>query len=143
MLEVFLDANILFAAVRSSSGGSYFIIELVKKKKISVVTVAHALAEAERNIGEKIGEKALDAHYENLLSIKPTIQSVVNLPISLEEKLRSVIPEKDIPILAGALLSGVKILITLDQKHFLKNPKLKQLAIEIMTPGDFIKLYIL
>ena len=50
MEPVFLDANIFFAAVRSPHGGSYFVIELAKRKYLQIVTVAYALAEAERNI---------------------------------------------------------------------------------------------
>ncbi|MBI3335280.1 MAG: hypothetical protein HY001_02170 [Candidatus Portnoybacteria bacterium] len=145
MPTVFLDANIYFAAVRSRVGGSYFVIELAKKKSLRVVAVAHVLAEAERNIEKKVGEEALRAHYENLLTIKPVIQSLTFVPIEFEEKLGQCLPEKDLPIILGALLSGTEVLITLDQKHFLKNEKLLKLnlPIAIMTPGEFIKQYIL
>lgn len=142
---VFIDANIFFAAVRSSKGGSYFIIELAKKKKVKVATVAHALAEAERNIAEKLGNRGLNLHYENLLWIRPMIQSLASYPLGLEQKLAAALPEKDIPILLGAILSNADALITLDRKHLLENKKLHALKpdIPIMTPGDFIQNYFL
>ena len=145
MPTVFLDANIFFAAVRSHSGGSYFIIELAKKRQMNIVTVAYALAEAERNIKKKLGDEMLNAHYENLLSMKPTIQSLAHMPIGLEQKLSSCVPEKDIPIVLGALASGVEALVTLDQKHLLKNVKLlaMDLPFSMMTPGDFLKKHFL
>lgn len=46
MTKVFLDANIFFAAVASRTGGSFLILELAKRRKIGIVTVLHALAEA-------------------------------------------------------------------------------------------------
>ena len=39
MRRVFLDANVFFSGVRSAEGGSYFILELAKKKKIEACTV--------------------------------------------------------------------------------------------------------
>jgi len=121
--NVFLDANIFFAAVRSPTGGSYFVVELAKQKQIRVVTVAHALAEAERNIAEKLGDDKLTLHYENLLAIRPAIQSLASYPLGLERKLAVAVPEKDIPIVLGALLSSADVLITLDRKHLLENQR--------------------
>lgn len=144
MDSVFLDANIFFAAVRSPSGGSYFVIELGKRKKIRIVTVGHALAEAERNITKKLGEDTLARHYNNLSAIQPTIQSLANVPLVLEYRLRSCVPDKDIPIVLGALLSNTPILLTLDQKHLLRNTKLAalHLPVLIITPGDFLRTHI-
>lgn len=144
MHRVFLDANVFFAAVKSDTGGSYFIIELAKKRLIEVITVAHALAEAERNIKIKIGSRALPRHYENLLATKSKIQSLVGISRTLEEKCAAFVPEKDLPILIGAVVSGAGTLITLDRKHFLESEKLKavRLPFLIMTPGNFIQKYI-
>ncbi len=143
MSKAFLDANIFFAAAKSHFGGSYFILELAKKRRITVVTSAHALAEVERNIEKKLGGEALNEHYENLLEIRPKIQSLEMLPLGLEEKLKAYIPEKDIPILAGAILSEVDCFITLDKKHFLGNKNLSKLNLPfaILTPGSFIQRY--
>lgn len=144
MHKIFLDANIFFAAIKSKEGGSYFLLELAKRDLVRIITVAHALSEAERNIGDKLGNPALLRHYTNILSIHPEIHSLSHIPQVLEERLQRYVPEKDIPILAGAIMSGVKILITLDRRHFLQNPKLAQLKLPltIMTPGDFIQNYL-
>jgi len=142
--KVFVDANIFFAAAKSSTGGSFFVIELAKQKRIEVITVAHALAEAERNIQKKIGSTALLVHYENLLKINPTVQSLVRVPKILEARIQSCLPEKDLPIVIGAFLSGAEFLVTLDQKHFLRNQKLRliKLPFSILTPGDLLQQYI-
>lgn len=144
MLVVFLDANVFFAAVSSSVGGSHFIIEIAKQKKLKIVTVAYALAEAERNIRKKLGKGALTKHYENLLVIEPIIQPLPVISDNLEKRLEEVIDKKDIPIIVGSILSCANILITLDKKHILGNRKLLklQMPFSIMTPGDFLKSFL-
>lgn len=145
MHKVFLDANVFFAAVKSKTGGSYFILELAKKRFVEAVTVVHALSEAERNIVKKLGEATLSQHYENLLVIRPRIQSLAGVSIEAERKFSGIIPEKDVPIVLGALLGGAGFLITLDRKHLLSNTKLQALDLPfvILTPGDFIQNHIL
>jgi len=141
-MRVFLDANIFFAAARSPEGGSSFILELAKKKKLEVYTAMQALLETERNIKNKLGDYYLNRHHQNILEIKVRIQ-----PINIKEviKLKEIIPEKDIPILSGAILSGSQALITLDKKHFLNNEELKRIKLPfaIMNPGNFLNKYIL
>ena len=90
MKRVFLDANIYFAAAGSPNGGSALILSLAKKDKIKTVTVYHALAEAERNIGNKLGSEYLLNHYKNILSSQPDIQSLDSL--TLEIVIFSLVP---------------------------------------------------
>jgi len=63
----------------------------------------------------------------------------------LEEiaKFKKLLPQKDIPILFGAIVSKAQVLITLDKKHFLGNEKLRKMKFpcEIMNPGDFLGKY--
>lgn len=143
MKRVFLDANIFFAAVKSQTGGSHFIIELAKQGELEMITVIHALAEAEHNIREKIGAAALQAHYENLLRGKPIIRSLIGIPEHLETKAALYVPEKDVPIIVGAIMSKGEALITLDKKHFLSNAELyrSDLNVVVMTPGEFLRTY--
>ncbi|MEK7500681.1 MAG: PIN domain-containing protein [Patescibacteria group bacterium] len=144
MLKVFLDANVFFAATRSASGGSRFVIELAKRNRFQPVTVAHVLAEAERNIKKKLGDMFLARHYENILSIRLQVQSLAGVTEEMERRLLAVVPLKDVPVLAGVLISGSDVLITLDRKHFIKNKKLLMLdwPFSIMTPGDFLQKYL-
>lgn len=118
---LFVDANVFFAAAYSTTGGSYFLLELAKQKRFRIITVAHVLQEAEANIQNKIGIQALQRHYENLLLIEPKLQPLESLPLEFEKQLHQYIPQKDIPILAGAIMSGARVIVTLDKKHFLDN----------------------
>jgi len=143
-VKVFLDANVFFAAAGSPTGGSAFVLELAKHKKIQATTVGHALVEAERNIQKKLGGEAVGRHYENLLAVKPEIQSIDNVSIGIATALEQLLVRKDVPILLGAMLSKSDFLITLDRKDFIDNKKLQEaeLSFQIVTPGDFLQKYI-
>jgi len=56
MHRIFLDANIFFAAVASRSGGSYFILELAKKKLLNATT-AQEVFPLRREEAERLGFK--------------------------------------------------------------------------------------
>ena len=143
-LKLFVDANILVAAAKSSSGGSRLVLALGKSKKYNLVTVAHALQEAERNIALKLGAKYLPAYYNLLLESKVSIQPIFGSTLSEIVKLEKFVPRKDVPILLGVLYSESSFLITLDRKDFLKNEALHALRLpfKILTPGDFIQKYL-
>jgi predicted nucleic acid-binding protein len=144
VIKLFLDANVFFAAVSSLKGGSNFILEIAKKGKLEIITVNQALLEAERNILKKLGVECLNRHYQNLLEIRPKIQFIGFITLEEIAKFKKLLPEKDIPILFGAIVSGANFLITLDRKHFLENEKLKKLKLpfKIVNPGDFLKKYL-
>jgi len=142
--RLFLDANIFFTAARSPKGGSGFVLELAKKRKLEVITTTQALLEAEENIKKKLGNLYLIRHYQNLTDIKPKIQSIEYVTPREIIKFKKILPMKDIPILLGTILSKAQFLITLDRKHFLNNKKLKGLKIpfKIVNPGDFLRKYL-
>lgn len=98
-----------------------------------MITVAHALAETERNIARKLGDHELTRHYENLLAIQPTVQSLARYPFILERRLSAAVPDKDVPIILGALLSDADALISLDRKHLLENKRLHALKLPIRS----------
>jgi predicted nucleic acid-binding protein len=143
-VKLFFDANIFFAAAGSPKGGSAFVLELGKRKKFEAVTVQHALLEAERNIEKKLGGEYLARHHQNLLELKPYIQSISGVSIEMIIAFEKFVPLKDVPILLGAILSNSQFLITLDRRDFLNNKRLSSssLPFEIKTPGDFLKQHL-
>lgn len=143
-MKLFLDANVFFASAGSSQGGSACIINGAIIKKWTIVTVAHALHEAERNINLKLNRDALARHYKSLLESTPEIQPIDLLNLQQLSELGKFVPLKDVPILAGAILSKAGYLITLDRKDFIDNKNLKSLNLDfsILTPGDFLKNYV-
>ncbi len=144
MQKAFLDANIFIAATASARGGSRLIFDLARAHRVTLVTVRHALFEAERNIETKLGRQYLSIYYDLLFAGPVAVQPLEH--ISPEDMLavRNVLPLKDVPILLGALYSQSPFLLTLDQKDFLRNRKLQELRLSctILTPGSFIQDYL-
>jgi predicted nucleic acid-binding protein len=106
-MKVFLDANILF----SSSAKQSLIRELVNviQANGTCVTNSYAVEEAKRNI--KLKNFGSIQQLELLLTgIDITNTLVIDLPVKL--------PDKDIPILAGAIALKCTHLLTGDKKDF-------------------------
>jgi len=143
-IKVFLDANIFFAATKSTSGGSHLIINLATQKKVDITTTRYILYEAEQNIIKKLDEKSLNQYYQMLLDSSPRIQYITQTTFREIEALEKVLPFKDIPVFLGMIYSKSKFFITLDKKHFLSNEKLQLLfpKVNILNPGEFLKYYI-
>ena len=142
VVKVFFDANIYFSAARSPLGGSGFVIELAKRKKLKLFATVEVLKEAERNLRLKEDIKVLVRYYENLEFAKPEIVKINKS--RAKKKFEKIINEKDALVLAGAEKSKVDYLVTLDKKHFFtKKVKLAKLPFEIVTPGQLIEKLII
>ena len=141
MHKVFLDANVLFAASYSPTGGSAKLINLRKENKLSLYSSRLAVKEAERNLRRKAGESELDRFYR-LIEEAQIILTDAKKEIA-KSQFKDIVVEKDAQILASAIKSKAKFLITLDRKHLL-TPKIQKakLPIKIITPGQFIQDYL-
>ncbi|MFA5828958.1 MAG: PIN domain-containing protein [Candidatus Gracilibacteria bacterium] len=140
MIKLFLDANILFAATASISGGSRALFDLAQKKLISLVSSEYALHEAKINIEKKLGHEKLVDFYK----LVSWLTDVYKKPLTKSElsAFQEIIVAKDIPILAGAKKLEVDFLITLDKKDF-QNMKMKatKFPFQILSPGDFLRAF--
>ena len=141
MTKVFLDANVIFSSIISASGGSAYIIELAKKKKLKLISSRLALKEVQRNLREKREDSDIIKFYDLLAEIEILLIDTNRLRAKKEHA--SLMGEKDAPILAAALASKAEFLLTLDKKHFLNSKVAKaNLPIKIVPPGEFIKKYL-
>jgi len=136
-VKVFLDANILFCAARSSSGGSASIINLAKAKKIKAIISNKVLKETDKNLRLKEPLKVLLKHYTNLKEADLKIVIISKKQAKIYEKI---INKKDSFILAAAQKVKAEFLITLDKKHFFTSKiKKAKLPFKILNPEKFIK----
>lgn len=139
-LSVFLDASVLVAAALSPAGGSFRILSELPLRGFRYVTSQHTFGEAENAIMRKYPDRNIELHHLAIF-----LDFVHDASDIFAVRLADIIDPKDAPVLAAALKSNVDILVTLDRKHFLENPKLRKKyhRLEIMTPGDFIGKYFL
>ena len=117
MIRAFLDANVLFSAAHSPVGAGNGIVQLAQVLPgVDLLMTEHALNEAERNLRKK-SPKSLP----EFRRLKPTINVCQKPSAELEScvsEAAPLVPRKDLPILAGAVLAEVDWLVTYDDDHF-------------------------
>ncbi len=137
--RLFLDSSVILAASGNPQGGSSKILELVLQKQVILFTSKLALAEAEKNIKEKLPRAV--SRFQFILSTVP-LNMVEEPAAAFEKKTAKFIYWKDAAILAAAVISKADYLLTFNRKHFF-NAKTKNFAknyhLEIITPGEFLK----
>lgn len=106
-MRVFLDANILFSAAAPDSPTRTLLDIILRHAR--AVTNEHAWEEARRNVGRK--RPHLIAALNNL---KPRIEFTSDF----KEVAQPVLPDKDQPIICGAVASRCSHLWTGDKRHF-------------------------
>lgn len=135
-VSVFFDTSVLFSALYSSTGGSFALIELVKKGSIRGVTSQNVVEELENNISkfENLSEKDIDS-----LIIHNTIIVCDSISFDELQPWMGIIEEKDIHVVVGAFSTQCTYLVTLDKKH-LHNTKTRALCpkIKIVSPKELL-----
>jgi predicted nucleic acid-binding protein len=104
---VFLDANVLISAAWKDGAE---IAQMWNFDSISLVTSNYVLGEMQRNLHQP-------SHIERMRILLRSVR-VFYFEDLLEFPEALVIPEKDQPILAGAILAGANYLVSGDKRHF-------------------------
>ena len=126
--RLFLDANVLFsAAYREESG----VRRLWDLSGVVLCSSAYAVEEAHRNLTDGVQRERLAALVEPL-----EFTEVVMLPPGLPLEG---LPEKDRPILAGAVAVRATHLITGDVRHFGTYCGGRNLVIRIRPPARYLR----
>ncbi|MBI1847855.1 MAG: PIN domain-containing protein [Candidatus Rokubacteria bacterium] len=113
-LPVCVDADVLIAGLVSRTGASHAILVLGELGLLHLVLPEAAVEEVRRNLTAKLPEAA--PLFEEFLRAVP-IQ--IHTPTARDcERARGFADPKDIPILAAAIGSGARILVTHNIRHF-------------------------
>jgi predicted nucleic acid-binding protein len=135
--KVFLDANILFAAAYSARGGSRKIIRKGIASELIIVVSSTVLEEAIRNLEQK-APTAVESFMRFVGALNPQITEEPSKK-EMGEVSQYLNPE-DAIVLAAAIKAGVGYFVTLDKKHFLKDPQVEKKArLKILSPRQFLK----
>jgi len=111
-MRVFLDANILFSAAKSS-GAIRQLIGEIQLCGHECVADEYVIAEARRNLEQKFSSALSD--FETLLR---GITRLPGSPALAASNLSLLLPEKDRPVLAAAIHHRCEVLVTGDKTHF-------------------------
>jgi len=127
--RLFLDANILFSASYREDAG---VAVLWSIENVSLFSSPYAIEEAKRNFVDQAQRKRL----ERLIPTVHVVQAA-SAPEAIRREID--LPEKDWPILGGAIAAEATHLITGDLKHF--GPYFgKQIhGILVFPPADYLR----
>jgi len=129
-VRVFLDANVLFsAAYRADSG----LIRLWELESVFLVTSAYAVAESKANLEHSEQRIRLDR-------LLKSIEVVDYIPGKQDPPKEVNLPEKDEPILLGAINAKADYLLTGDIRHFGAYFGKVIEGVKILRPAEFLDI---
>ena len=139
-ISAFLDTSALFAGIWSAEGGSRMILKLGEAEAVRLLVGPQVLDEIE----SALRRKAPDMLGLLALLLDRSCVEVVLSPTSDTVRDSEVLTghSGDAQVLAAAWAAGVDYFVTLDRKHFLDNPTLRDaVPFPVGTPGDFLAWY--
>ncbi|HET6516102.1 MAG TPA: PIN domain-containing protein [Thermodesulfovibrionales bacterium] len=134
-IKVFLDSNVIISGLFSDKGAPRIILDLLclGLPMLACTTGEYNIIEIERNLTKKMPD-VLPAYREYL----PLLNlDVIPLPSPGEiKKLFGLTSDKDIPVLASAIIGNVDFLVTGDKKDFIKLKGKR--SFKILSPAEFL-----
>src|SRR5438132_5165384 len=109
-----LDADVLIAGLLSRTGASHAILVLGEIGLLHLVLPEAAVEEVRRNLSAKLPE-AVPLFEEFLRAVPVTIHRPSRQD---SDRARELADPKDVPILAAAICSGARLLVTHNVRHF-------------------------
>jgi len=140
MKGVFIDSSVFIAACRSRTGASAAILALCKRGKVTGYISRTVLRETKKNIAS--ADQAVK-HRLNVYLLQHKLILTPEPPAATVVALAARMREKDAPILAAAMHSSSRYLVTLDYRDFLR-AEVRNLAprLTILSPGDFVREFV-
>lgn len=129
MDRLFLDANVLFSVAYRARAG---VAGLWTLDNVVLATSTYAVQEAERNLTTPAQKRRL----HRLLRPMAIVQGV---PVSDEQREDIQLPDKDWPILGGAIESEATHLITGDFRHFGQYFGSRIAGILVLPPAVYLR----
>jgi uncharacterized protein len=127
--RLFLDANILFSASYREDAG---VAVLWSLENVGLFSSPYAIEEAKRNLADPAQHKRLDRLLQTLHMVQAaTTDEAIRREVDL--------PEKDWPILGGAIAAQATHLITGDLKHFGRYFGKQIHGILVLPPADYLR----
>ena len=135
-----LDTNILYQALMSKTGASYFILQQVRNRKIQIALSVPVFFEYQDVLTRDKSLKDFELELndvEKFLRFIAYIGKTFEIYFLLRPNLKD---EKDNKIVELAVTSQSDYLITSNTRDF-KNAELKFDQLKIITPGEFVKMW--
>lgn len=131
-IKVFFDSDVMIAGSGSTSGASHLLLQLAEAGIIEGIISRQVVWECRRNIRNKLPQ-ALPI-FDKIISCSVKIKNHPSPQIIFD--LKGQAHPKDISILASAVETQARFLLTFNIKHYNPSP---QMRIEIIRPGDLLE----
>ncbi|HRX16427.1 MAG TPA: putative toxin-antitoxin system toxin component, PIN family [Spirochaetota bacterium] len=138
---VVIDTNVLYQALRSSSGASNFILQLIRNHKITLALSLPVFSEYEDVLKrpDKIKDLGLSTiDIDKILRFLAYISKPITIYYSFRPNLKD---EEDNIFIELSLASNSDFIITSNTKDFIKSNELKFDDISIVTPAEFVMIW--
>jgi putative PIN family toxin of toxin-antitoxin system len=135
-----VDTNIIYQALRSSTGASYEIFRLIRNGEIRMALSHAVLLEYEAVLTRGESVKYFDLTLED---INKVLRFIAYISEKFEPKFLfrpNLLDEDDNIFVELAVVSQSSYIITRNLKDF-RNSELKFDSFEVITPSDFIKIW--
>jgi len=138
-IKIFLDSNVILSGLLSDKGPPRVILDLLclDMPFLKGVTCEYNLLEIERNIKKRL-PTILDIYHSYLPKLRLEI-----VPLPTLDALKPYfnrIADKDVPVLASAVISGADYLVTGDKKDFDKFKDDASLPLKVVSPSELVIL---
>lgn len=129
MDRLFLDANVLFSAAYRPDAG---VERLWHLSQTTLFTSGYAIEEVRRNLADR-------SQLERLTSLLEAVMAVPAGTLAPDLRRGISLPDKDWPILSGAVAAHATHLITGDVRHFGRYFGEPLLGILVLPPGRYLR----
>lgn len=129
MDRLFLDANVLFSAAYRADAG---VVRLWRLPNTSLHSSEYAVEEARRNLAEPGQGDRFDV-------LMRDVQRVSAGTMNLTPRQGVQLPEKDWPIVSGALAARATHLVTGDLQHFGPHFRKQLFGVIVLSPAAYLR----
>ena len=129
MDRLFVDANVLFSAAYRADAG---VVRLWDLDSAVLLTSDYAVAEARRNLADR-------DQLERLAGLLDRVEVTSGGSVGPADRHGIELPEKDWPIIGGAMAAGATHLITGDVRHFGSYFGQRLLGVVVMAPAQYLR----
>lgn len=140
--RVFLDSSVIISALLSAKGGSFYVLDHFSTDFAFFVN-QYVFDEVQLVLKEKFSE--YHDSFRRLFLLFGTAQiKVLSDPSKKEtDSASKYISKKDAPVLAGALISDSRFLLTLDKEFFSRKVVdfAKSKGLHPLSPKEFVLLF--
>lgn len=140
-MRITIDTNVFYQALRNNSGASYFILKLIRERKLELALSIPVFIEYEGVLLRQSSLKDLGlkkTEIDSFLDLIILFGSAFDINFLMRPNLRD---ENDNIFVELAFASRSKFLITSNVKDYTINKELLFDSFALITPADFVKFW--